>query len=140
MNSKNILITDSISSEGFCRLREEVNFQKLTEEEAKCVLHNTSFVFSAVHKGEYVGVIRILSDKVTDAYITDVIVKPEYQGYGIGKMLVAKAVEHLKEYKLNGLNIACCLYANRYKEKFYEKNGFEKLSNEKYGYGMIKEI
>lgn len=36
---------------------------------------------------------RLLFDYGTDAYITDVIVHPEYQGNGIGKLLIDDVLE-----------------------------------------------
>jgi len=36
--------------------------------------------------------------------------------------------------------LACSLYTNQDKELFYEKFGFQKLPNVKYGYGMVIEM
>lgn len=36
--------------------------------------------------------------------------------------------------------LACSLYTNPGKEAFYEKIGFHKLPDEKYGYGMLSEL
>ena len=40
----------------------------------------------------------MLTDFVTDAYITDVIVNPYFQGKGLGKQLVNKALGRVKEH------------------------------------------
>ena len=48
-------------------------------------MSNTSFVVNAVCEGKSVGVVRVLTDKVTDAYITDVIISPDFQGRRIRK-------------------------------------------------------
>lgn len=52
---------------------------------AEKVLSNTSFIVNAVCEGKSVGVVRVLTDKVTDAYITDVIISPDFQGLGLGR-------------------------------------------------------
>ena len=83
---------------------------------------------------------RILFDFGTDAYITDVIVHPDYQGFGIGGILIENVIDYLKKNAVEGVRIACSLYANLEKEDFYGKFGFEKLPNNKYGYGMLIEI
>lgn len=130
----------TISTKEFCRLRESVGFQKLSTEQAETVLSNTPLLINAVHDGRSVGMVRVLTDFVTDAYITDVIVSPDFQGNGLGKQLVNKTLERLKEYSLGNVKLACSLYANPGKEPFYVKFGFEELPNDKYGYGMLIEL
>lgn len=51
-----------------------------------------------------------------------------------------KALEDLKEHSVSNVKLACSLYANQGKELFYEKFGFQKLPNGKYGYGMLAEL
>lgn len=130
---------NSISTEEFCRLREAVGFQKLTTEQDKTVLTNTPFLVNAVCNGKSVGVVRVLTDMLT-AYITDVIISPDFQGRGLGRKLMDEALAFLKEHSVRDVKLACSLYANAGKEPFYEKLGFQKLPNEKYGYGMLIEL
>lgn len=138
--SDRIEFKDTISAEEFCRLRESVGFQKLTQEQAQIVLSNTSFLVNAVCDGKSIGVVRVLTDMITDAYITDVIVSPDFQGRGLGRMLLDQVVSRLKGLSVNNVKLACSLYANPGKETFYEKFGFQKLPNDKYGYGMLLEL
>ena len=79
-----IKFKNSISTVEFCELRESVGFQKLTTEQAETVLSNTTFIVNAVYEGKSVGIVRVLTDMLTDAYITDVIVNPDFQGKGLG--------------------------------------------------------
>ena len=137
---ENIIITESISANDFCRLREAVNFQHLTTEQAEKILKNTFYTASAVCSGKYIGLTRLLFNYGTDAYITDVIVDPKFQGFGVGKMLIENVLEFIKSNSQKGTSVACSLYANKGKENFYGKFGFEELPNEKYGYGMIIEL
>ena len=78
MDKEKILIKNTIPVKDFCNLRESVNFQKLTEQQAEKVLKNTSAVVAVEYEGKYIGLTRILFDFGTDAYITDVIVHPDY--------------------------------------------------------------
>ena len=41
-----------------------------------------------------VGFARVLSDKVTLAYLADVFILPDHQSKGLGKRLVAAVLEH----------------------------------------------
>lgn len=131
---------DTISADSFCRLRESVGFQKLTVSQAERVLSNTSFLVTAVCDGENVGLVRVLTDTLTDAYITDVIVRPDFQGNGLGLKMMNAVLEKLKALAIDHVHLACALYANPGKESFYKKLGFEKLPNDKYGYGMLLEL
>ena len=135
-----IKFEETISIDGFCRLRESVGFQKLTPEQALLVISSTTFIVAAVHNGEYVGLVRILTDTLTDAYITDVIVSPHFQGQGLGRELIEHSLAKLKALSVSNVKLACSLYANAGKEPFYEKFGFERLLNSKYGCGMILEL
>ena len=131
---------NNISVEEFCELRESVGFQKLTFQQAKTVLSNTTIIVNAICNGKSVGLVRILTDMLTDAYITDVIIHPEFQGRGLGKRLMEEVLACLKEISINNVKLACSLYANPGKELFYEKCNFQKLPNSTYGYGMLLEL
>ncbi len=103
-------------------------------------MEHTTYVAVARLDGKSIGLTRLLFDYGTDAYITDVIVHPEYQGYGIGKMLVEDVLGFVKANASSGTNVACSLYANQGKETFYEKLGFRRLPDGKYGHGMLLEL
>ena len=51
-----------------------------------------------------------------------------------------KTLECLKNKMVKNVKLVCSLYANPGKEAFYAKLGFEKLPNDKYGYGMLIEL
>ncbi|MDH7510826.1 MAG: GNAT family N-acetyltransferase [Methanolinea sp.] len=59
-------------------------------------LVRASFAFAiAIHResGKTVGMGRAISDGVSDAYIQDLVVLPEFRGSGAGRMLLEKLVE-----------------------------------------------
>ncbi len=74
------------------------------------------------------GVARALSDGVKQAAIYDVAILPEYQGKGVGRLLIEGITNRLP--KCNFI-----LYSNVGKEGFYEKFGFRRLKT-----GMAKFI
>ena len=53
-----------------------------------------SMCFGVYLNDEQVGFARVLSDKVTLAYLADVFILPDHQGKGLGKRLVAAVLEH----------------------------------------------
>ena len=129
--------TDTISVAEFSRLRTAVDFQPLTSEQMEQMLQLASFVVCAVWEDTTVGVARVLTDYVTDAYLTDVIIHPDFQGKGIGKQMIDRVLEVLKEKAPSGVRFTCNLYANPGKEPIYERCGCERLPTEEFGTGMI---
>ncbi len=83
----------------------------------------TVFVFD---DDRLIGVSRAISDCVKQAAIYDVAVLPEYQGKGIGKILIENITN-----KLPGCNFI--LYSNVGKEDFYRRFGFRLMKT-----GMAK--
>lgn len=139
MNNKEIIIDNEISGEEFCKIRESVGFQKLSMNQANKILEHTTYISVARYNGKCIGITRLLFDYCTDAYITDVIVDPVFQGMGIGKTLVESVLNFIKD-NVEETHVVVSLYANRGKETFYEKFGFTKLPSEKYGYGMVLDL
>lgn len=135
-----ITIDHALPVEDFLALRRKVGFQPLREAEARRVLEHTAYVAVARWEGKYIGMTRLLFDYGTDAYITDVIVDPAFQGRGVGKLLVADVLDFVKQNAAPGTRVACSLYANPGKERFYETLGFSALPNDKYGHGMLVEL
>ncbi len=81
---------------------------------------NSSFVIAAWHDELLVGLARCLSDEVAIAYIQDVLVRPEYQGLGVGTHLVGVCLEHYRHVRM------CVLLTDTDPRtaRFYEKLGF----------------
>lgn len=68
-----------------------------------------------------VGAGRALADGVDCSYICDVAVRPDYQGRGIGKQIIANLVARSKGHR------KIILYAAPRKEPFYAKLGFRRM-------------
>jgi len=71
-------------------------------------------------QGTLVGFGRALSDGAYQAAIYDCAVRKEYQGHGLGTLIVQEILKDLE-----GMNVI--LYASPGKEGFYEKQGFRKM-------------
>ena len=87
-----------------------------------------SFVFAVVinKKGrKAIGMGRVISDGVSDAYIQDLIILPEYQKFGIGKKLVEKLVKYCQQQQIKWI----ALIAEPNQDGFYSKIGFKKMKN-----------
>lgn len=87
--------------------------------------HRRAFEASYVHvfiyqDGILVGIGRAISDGEYQAAIYDCAVLPEFQGQGLGALIIRHIVE-----RVSGCNII--LYASPGKEGFYQKYGFSKM-------------
>lgn len=87
--------------------------------------HQQAFLHSAavtfVFDGQrLIGCGRAISDGVYSAAMYDIVVSADYQGHGLGKMLVQRLMD-----KLTDCNII--LFASPGKEVFYQKLGFRKM-------------
>lgn len=80
-----------------------------------------SYFHISVYDGEkLIGYVDTVSNGVTDAYIQDLMVHPEYQGRGIGTELMNRTIAYLKERKIYMISVV-------FEEKlqpFYKRFGF----------------
>ena len=83
-----------------------------------------------------IGVVRLSWDGGYVAFISDVIVIPEYQGLGIGKKLVEAVINRIKSEMKPGYMVNLNLNSAKGKEQFYAKLGFIERPNEEVGAGM----
>lgn len=67
---------------------------------------------------------RVIGDMGLDYYIKDVIVRPEYQGKGVGRLLIGEILRFINDNGINGTDIFVELCAMPDKIPFYEKFGF----------------
>lgn len=127
------------SMEEFKEMRTSVGWLALPPDEAiKISLRNTEFSVAAYVNGKLAGMGRIVGDKGFIYFIADIIVKPEFQGRGIGAGVMKKIMAYLEENAPGNAYIT--LMAAKGKEAFYEKFGWFKRPTEKYGHGMMVEM
>ena len=86
-------------------------------------MQNFKTVYSAWDGDLLVGLICAMDDAVMTAYVHYLLVRPEYQGQNIGKMLVEKMTTHYKDY----LRIVVVAYNDEV--GFYEHCGFKKAAD-----------
>ena len=80
--------------------------------------------------------VRIISDGGWSFLITDVIVRPEYQGKHIGKEMISRAIAFIEKDLLEGETVMVSLMSAYQKEGFYQKYGFHKRPFGNHGSGM----
>jgi len=79
--------------------------------------HTTVFVY---HADRLIGFGRAISDDVYQAAIYDCAVLPEFQGKGIGTVIMKSILPRISHCNV-------ILYASPGKEGFYQKHGFRRM-------------
>ena len=80
------------------------------------------------------------SGKRRDPWVTYVAVRPEYQGKGVGRLLMTAIEEYIMSHIPNGWAVSLELISSKGREPFYERFGFEQRPCDWDGAGMFKMI
>lgn len=128
--------TDQMTGEEYNELRLCVGWRAITEGQAKRGLEHTTFLMAGRDGDKIVAMGRMLFDFGYTAYLGDVIVRPEYQGQGIGRRIVESLIDRTMNAACEGERVMFILGAAKDKETFYEKLGFQRRPNEMSGDGM----
>lgn len=89
----NLRYTDKMTGAEYNELRVSVEWRPITEGQAERGLAHTTFLVAARDGERIVGMGRMLFDFGYTAYLGDVIVRPEYQGQGIGRQIVQSLID-----------------------------------------------
>ena len=128
--------TETMTGEEYNELRESVDWKLLSQGQAERGLEHTTFLVAAREELKIIGMGRVLFDFGYTAYLGDVIVRPEYQGKGIGTQIVTLLMEKTMNAAEGGERIMFILGAAKGKEAFYKRFGFKERPNDFSGSGM----
>ena len=119
---------NTLSAEDFIFLWESVWDEAPSIDQVKLAMENTLFRVSVFDNEKLIAMARVIGDKGLDYYIKDVVVIPEYQGKGVGRILIDELIKYINDNGIKGTEIFVELCAMPDVIPFYEKFGFE--SNE----------
>ncbi|MEJ2789738.1 MULTISPECIES: GNAT family N-acetyltransferase [unclassified Pseudoxanthomonas] len=90
MNADAIQLVDSFPDVAtYRRLRVEAGLSPKTQEAAERGLANTLYGVSLVKAGDVIGMGRVIGDNGTVFAVVDIAVRPDHQGQGQGKRIMA---------------------------------------------------
>ena len=113
---------EAVSAKTLSDLRESVGWNRMEDEYSNPLM--MSFYHIAVYEDDkLVGYIDSVSNGVTDAYIQDLMVHPDYQGKGLGTELMNQMIAYLKE---NRIYIISVVFEESLKP-FYDRFGFSSM-------------
>lgn len=94
-------------------------------EQTRLAMQHTLFRVSIWDDDQIIAMARMNGDMGLNYYIKDVVVRPEYQHKGIGRMLINELLKFINDNGVKGTEIFVELCAAPDKIPFYEKFGFE---------------
>ncbi len=118
------------------RLRTSVGWDAIPEKQACAGLAHSAWIVAAKDAKQTVGMARLVTDHGYVAYIADVVVSPDHQGRGIGKALLERALQFIKDQMEDGEQMMVFLLAAKGREPFYRPFGFLDRPNDAHGAGM----
>ena len=82
-------------------------------------------------------IIAVIYKNETNGYtICDIVIDPAYQGRGLGTEIMNRLLTYLENQTPENGRVSVQLIAEKGKETFYKKFGFQSVPNESSGSGM----
>ncbi|MCL2351220.1 MAG: GNAT family N-acetyltransferase [Firmicutes bacterium] len=135
-----IAYANTLSLDEFNALRASVGWSAIERSLAAKGLEHTAFAVCARDGEKAIGMARVVTDYGYTVYIGDVVVRPEYQGKGVGREIMTRIMSYIDENISPGQMKVIVLMAAKGKEEFYEKFGFISRPTEELGCGMSQSI
>lgn len=95
-------ISYKISADDFYLLRDSVGWKKVPVFELRVALENSMYVVGIYENDSLVAMGRMVEDKVFKGLLTDIIVNPDYQNKGYGKIVVTELLKLAQENMHDG--------------------------------------
>ena len=116
---------NDLTAEQFIELWETVWGDGPSIEQTRLAMQHTLFRVSIWVDDQIIAMARMNGDMGLNYYIKDVVVRPEYQYKGIGRILINELLKFINDNGVKGTEIFVELCAAPDKIPFYEKFGFE---------------
>ena len=128
-------VENAITVDIYRRLRSSVEWSNFSTDQTVRGLSKSLYSIVAIDGDDPVGMGRIVGDGIYNV-ICDIAVSPAYQGKGIGTEIMDRLLQYLKEQTPENGRTSVQLIAEKGKEPFYEKFGFETVPCTSSGSGM----
>ena len=102
-----------------------VGWKTYTKEQVNKALKNTMYMVKIMIDGNLAGIGRVVGDYSIVCMLTDICVKPEYQGNGLGTIIVDRLKTLIEENVHDGEKMQIELTPTHGNEAFYERCGFK---------------
>lgn len=120
-----IKIINNIEPNDLFLMRRSVKWKELSIRQIEIALKNTMCMVSIIKDDKCVACGRVVGDKSMKGVLSDIMVHPDYQKYGYGKIVVTNLLEQITSFLDEGEQFqleATPTYGNR---EFYVKCGMK---------------
>lgn len=115
----------SITTDEFLEMVESVGWKTYTKKQVEKALQNTMYMVKATVDDKLAGIGRVVGDSSIVCMLTDICVKPEFQGQGIGLKITLELKKLIEQNVADGEKMQIELTPTAGNEAFYEKAGFK---------------
>ncbi|MBR2240237.1 MAG: GNAT family N-acetyltransferase [Clostridia bacterium] len=115
----------SITSDEFLEMVQSVGWKTYSVEQVEKALKNTMYMVKASVDGKLAGIGRVVGDYSIVCMLSDICVKPEFQGLGIGLKITTELKRLIESNVKDGEKMQIELTPTAGNEGFYEKAGFK---------------
>lgn len=115
----------TISTNEFLDVVESVGWKTYSEEQINKALKNTMYMVKATVDGKLAGMGRVVGDFSIVCMLSDICVKPEFQGKGIGLKIVNELKRLIEDGVKEGEKMQIELTPTAGNEEFYKRAGFK---------------
>lgn len=110
------------TAEEYVNLRVVAGMSPRDIEGSRIGLKNSNYMVSCRYEDKLIGMGRVVGDGYTTFQITDVVIDPEFQGKGLGKLIMKELIDYLE--KNAAPNSYVSLIADGDATYLYQKFGF----------------
>ena len=121
----NIHLDYSFSTNEFLEMVKSVGWKTYSKLQVEKALKNTMYMVKATVDGKLAGIGRVVGDYSIVCILTDICVKPEFQGHGIGLKITTELKRLIENNIAEGEKMHIELTPTAGNETFYEKAGFK---------------
>ena len=121
----NIQLDYSFSINEFLEMVKSVGWKTYSKLQVEKALENTMYMVKATADGKLAGIGRVVGDYSIVCILTDICVKPEFQGHGIGLKITTELKRLIENNVAEGEKMQIELTPTAGNEAFYEKAGFK---------------
>ena len=132
----NIIVKhEDLTVDSYQYLRHTTDWFQLDDEVVRESLENDLFALTAYDGDKLVGMGRVVGDGAIYFYIQDIIVIPEYQGRGVGSIIMESIEAYLDSVAYNNSFIG--LMAAEGVAEFYHRFGYKERPADKPGMSKL---
>ena len=130
---------NALTVEIYRELHSSVEWKNSNIKQTENALSRSLYSIVVFDEDNPAGMGRVVGDGIYNT-VCDVIVKPDYQRKGIGTGIMNQLLKYLEDQILENEKSSVQLIAEKGKESFYKRFGFESVPNEFSGSGLRKII